>query len=166
MPSMTAHEQAIICFKKETGNGSRTKRVLVRQKQATPQPSGKRFSITFSKGHPPALLSFEGSAPFLVHPLFQNDELKDSLRCTILEKARKQDMERRTKPKILTRDFTLGFFSRLTFQSAHHILLPTLPIYLSRLGSEEARDRNSHRGVRGLFPRLQALYRKSPHETL
>jgi MFS family permease len=47
-------------------------------------------------------------------------------------------MEIGTKPKILTRDFILGFFSRLTFQSAHHILLPTLPIYLSRLGSEEA----------------------------
>ena len=30
------------------------------------------------------------------------------------------------------------FFSRLTFQSAHHILVPTLPIYLSRLGSGEA----------------------------
>ncbi len=47
-------------------------------------------------------------------------------------------MEIQTKRKILTRDFTLGFFARLTFQSAHHILIPTLPIYLSRLGSEEA----------------------------
>jgi MFS family permease len=40
--------------------------------------------------------------------------------------------------KIFTRDFTLGFLGRLTFQSAHHILIPTLPIYLARLGSEEA----------------------------
>jgi MFS family permease len=47
-------------------------------------------------------------------------------------------MEIRTKRKIFTRDFTLGFFSRLTFQSAHHILIPTLPIYLSSLGSQEA----------------------------
>lgn len=47
-------------------------------------------------------------------------------------------MEIQTKRKILTRDFTLGFFARLTFQSAHQILIPTLPIYLSRLGSEEA----------------------------
>ena len=46
--------------------------------------------------------------------------------------------EIRTNRKIFTRDFTLGFLSRLTFQSAHHILIPTLPIYLSRLGSGEA----------------------------
>jgi len=47
-------------------------------------------------------------------------------------------METKTIRNILTRDFILGFFSRLTFQSAHHILVPTLPIYLSRLGSGEA----------------------------
>lgn len=46
--------------------------------------------------------------------------------------------ETRTNRKIFTRDFTLGFLSRVTFQSAHHILIPTLPIYLSRLGSGEA----------------------------
>ena len=46
--------------------------------------------------------------------------------------------EIRTNRKIFTRDFTLGFLSRLTFQSAHHILIPTLPIYLSRLGSTES----------------------------
>ncbi len=39
--------------------------------------------------------------------------------------------------KILTRDFILAFFAQLTFTTANHILLPTLPIYLSRLGSKE-----------------------------
>jgi type III secretory pathway component EscT len=52
--------------------------------------------------------------------------------------TKKQDMEIPTIRKILTRDFTLGFFARFTFESAHHILIPTLPIYLSRLGSKEA----------------------------
>ncbi len=47
-------------------------------------------------------------------------------------------MEISTTRKILTRDFVLGFLGRFTFQSAHHILIPTLPIYLSKLGSEEA----------------------------
>ena len=47
-------------------------------------------------------------------------------------------MEIQTKQKIFTRDFTLGFFATLTFFSAHHILIPTLPIYLSKLGSKEA----------------------------
>ena len=39
--------------------------------------------------------------------------------------------------KILTREFILAFFAQLTFTVANHILLPTLPIYLSRLGSKE-----------------------------
>jgi MFS family permease len=39
--------------------------------------------------------------------------------------------------KILTRDFILAFFAQLTFTVANHILLPTLPIYLSKLGSKE-----------------------------
>lgn len=47
-------------------------------------------------------------------------------------------MEISTTRKIITRDFILGFFGRFTFQSAHHILIPTLPIYLLKLGSEEA----------------------------
>jgi MFS family permease len=38
----------------------------------------------------------------------------------------------------LTRDFAFGFISQLTFSIVYHILYPTLPIYLSRLGSSEA----------------------------
>jgi len=39
--------------------------------------------------------------------------------------------------KILTRDFILAFFAQFTFTLANHILIPTLPIYLSRLESKE-----------------------------
>ena len=40
--------------------------------------------------------------------------------------------------KILTRDFILCFAAaQFTFTSVFHILIPTLPIYLSRLGSTE-----------------------------
>lgn len=39
--------------------------------------------------------------------------------------------------KILTRDFILAFFAQLAFALANHVLLPTLPIYLSRLDSRE-----------------------------
>ncbi len=38
---------------------------------------------------------------------------------------------------ILTRDFVLCFFAQLTFTSVFHLLIPTLPIYLLRLGSTE-----------------------------
>jgi MFS family permease len=39
--------------------------------------------------------------------------------------------------KIFTRDFILVFFAQFTFIIVCHILIPTLPIYLSRLGSRE-----------------------------
>ncbi len=39
--------------------------------------------------------------------------------------------------KILTRDFILCFFAQFSFTSVFHILVPALPIYLSRLGSTE-----------------------------
>jgi MFS family permease len=39
--------------------------------------------------------------------------------------------------KIITRDFTLAFLSQFAFYSASTMLIPTLPIYLSRLGSRE-----------------------------
>ena len=39
--------------------------------------------------------------------------------------------------KIFTRDFILVFFAQFTFLTVCHILIPTLPIYLSRLGSRE-----------------------------
>ncbi len=43
-----------------------------------------------------------------------------------------------TAPKIFTREFVLCFFAFLTFAIVFHILIPTLPIYLARLGSQEA----------------------------
>ncbi len=39
--------------------------------------------------------------------------------------------------KIFTRDFVLSFFSQFTSTSITSMLLPTLPIYLSRIGSRE-----------------------------
>ncbi len=39
--------------------------------------------------------------------------------------------------KILTHNFILCFFAQFTFTSVFHILIPTLPIYLSRWGSSE-----------------------------
>src|SRR3990170_8681720 len=41
-------------------------------------------------------------------------------------------------PKILSRDFVLGFFAQFAFSSVFFILIPTIPIYLSKLGSTEA----------------------------
>ena len=46
-------------------------------------------------------------------------------------------MARQAIRKILTRDFILGFFAQLTFLSVFYILIPTLPIYLLKSGSEE-----------------------------
>jgi MFS family permease len=40
--------------------------------------------------------------------------------------------------KILTRDFALSFFAQFTFSSVFSILIPTIPIYLSRMGAREA----------------------------
>jgi MFS family permease len=40
--------------------------------------------------------------------------------------------------KMITRDFILSFFAQFAFSSVFCILVPTLPIYLSRLGSQEA----------------------------
>ncbi len=40
--------------------------------------------------------------------------------------------------KILTRDFVLCFFAQFAFSSVFFTLIPTIPIYLSRLGSTEA----------------------------
>jgi predicted MFS family arabinose efflux permease len=42
-----------------------------------------------------------------------------------------------TIQKILTRDFLLGFFAQFIFATALNILVPTLPIFLSRLESRE-----------------------------
>jgi len=43
-----------------------------------------------------------------------------------------------TTQKILTRDFVFSFFAQFAFSSVFCILIPTLPIYLSRRGSSEA----------------------------
>jgi len=43
-----------------------------------------------------------------------------------------------TTQKILTRDFILIFFAQFTFSSVFSILIPTLPIYLSKVGAKEA----------------------------
>jgi predicted MFS family arabinose efflux permease len=43
-----------------------------------------------------------------------------------------------TEEKIFHHDFILAFFSLFSFALIFHSLLPTLPIYLSRLGSTEA----------------------------
>ncbi len=43
-----------------------------------------------------------------------------------------------TNRKILSRDFLLTFSAQLAFSSSLFILIPTLPIYLSRLGAAEA----------------------------
>ena len=47
-------------------------------------------------------------------------------------------METQTIRKILTRDFIFCFFAQFTFTFVFFNLIPTLPIYLSRLGSTEA----------------------------
>jgi MFS family permease len=47
-------------------------------------------------------------------------------------------MGTQTIRKILTRDFILGFCAQFTFITVFHILIPTLPIYLSRSGLREA----------------------------
>ncbi len=46
-------------------------------------------------------------------------------------------MATHTLGKILNRGFVLTFFAQFTFLSVFYILIPTLPIYLSRLGSNE-----------------------------
>jgi len=46
-------------------------------------------------------------------------------------------MDTQTIRKILTRDFTLCFFAHFGFSFVFHSLMPTLPIYLSRLQSNE-----------------------------
>jgi MFS family permease len=47
-------------------------------------------------------------------------------------------MMTQTIPKIFTRDFSLLFLAQFAFASVFHILIPTLPIYLSRSGSTES----------------------------
>ena len=41
-------------------------------------------------------------------------------------------------PKVLTRDFILLFFAQFTFSFVFQSLIPALPIYLSRSGSNVA----------------------------
>ncbi|HVN98371.1 MAG TPA: MFS transporter [Syntrophorhabdaceae bacterium] len=48
-----------------------------------------------------------------------------------------EPISQHTARKILNRDFVLGFFALFAFLVACYSLVPTLPIYLSRLGSGE-----------------------------
>ncbi|MEI9475317.1 MAG: MFS transporter [Deltaproteobacteria bacterium] len=64
--------------------------------------------------------------------------MKNSLQSRILEyHSTQKDMTTQTIRKILTRDFILGCFSQSTVILIFYALVPTLPIYLSRLGSKE-----------------------------
>jgi len=47
-------------------------------------------------------------------------------------------MTTQTIQKVLNRDFILAFIAQFAFATVFHILIPTLPIYLLRLGSTEA----------------------------
>src|SRR4030065_1781097 len=49
----------------------------------------------------------------------------------------KQVMKTQMIQKIFTRDFVLVFFAHFAVSSVFNILIPTLPVYLSRLGSTE-----------------------------
>ena len=40
------------------------------------------------------------------------------------------------RQKIITRDFILNFFAQFSFSSASFVLIPTIPIFLSRLGAK------------------------------
>src|SRR5512139_503427 len=46
-------------------------------------------------------------------------------------------MKTQLPQKILTRDFVLAFLAQIVFTSVFYILIPTFPIYLSRLGFTE-----------------------------
>jgi predicted MFS family arabinose efflux permease len=48
-----------------------------------------------------------------------------------------ESIQRRNIQNILTRDFLLGFLALFTFLASYHSLIPTLPIYLAELGSNE-----------------------------
>lgn len=47
-------------------------------------------------------------------------------------------MTTQTIEKIFTRDFILGCLAQFTFSIANYTFIPTLPVYLSRMGSQEA----------------------------
>ncbi len=51
--------------------------------------------------------------------------------------TQESDMTTQTIGKILTRDFILGSSAQFTFMMVFYILVPTLPIYLSRSGADE-----------------------------
>jgi MFS family permease len=53
------------------------------------------------------------------------------------DNTQEQDLTGRMRSKVLTRDFILLFFAQFTFSFVFQCLIPTLPIYLSRLGSNE-----------------------------
>jgi len=61
-----------------------------------------------------------------------------------------------TLRKILSREFILCFFAQFAFTSVFHVLVPTIPIYLSRLGSTEVEIGILIGNLRYLFPGPQA----------
>jgi len=69
----------------------------------------------------------------------KNIELNNSLLRSILldDHPPRWNRTTQTMPKIFTHDFLLVFLAQFTFTFVFHILIPTLPIYLSRLGSTE-----------------------------
>ena len=48
-----------------------------------------------------------------------------------------EDISHHTVRNILTHDFVLGFLALFTFIVAYHTLIPTLPIFFAKLGSNE-----------------------------
>ncbi|HII10350.1 TPA: MFS transporter, partial [Candidatus Micrarchaeota archaeon] len=48
-----------------------------------------------------------------------------------------EGISQHTVRDMLTRDFVLGFFAFFVFLIASYALIPTLPIYFARLGSNE-----------------------------
>jgi MFS family permease len=60
-----------------------------------------------------------------------------SKRNTVKRPYAKTSHEDKMTQKILSREFILGFFAQFVFLSVFYILIPTLPIFLSRSGSTE-----------------------------
>jgi hypothetical protein len=60
-----------------------------------------------------------------------------SKRNTVKLQYAKTSNEDKMTQKILTRDFVLAFFAQFAFLSVFYLLIPTLPIFLSRSGSTE-----------------------------
>ena len=77
-----------------------------------------------------------------------------------------EDISHHTVRNILTHDFVLGFLALFTFIVAYHALIPTLPIFFARLGSNE-REIGVLVGIFGGFSaRCQTPGRQRPPQVL